>query len=592
MAACLLVLLARGQNAAPGAADGVFVRLDGAGTLADGDCIALGAEHRYGGFFLMTSRGENNKLAALDTGAVAPASLAGLTDDCLWRVRLGAGGAFALQSAAGRWLRAKGTGLELAGADADGWRLTPVAGSTFRLSHAATPERALSVVHGPQTISGSDYYFANYLPSVMECDGVAVYRLQASAPGGEATLPADGARVTLVAADCCAGAPGADGVPVALRADSARLHDGRLAPLPNQVSWTCRHTAAGRFLLLCDGGAYLGEGLREAAEPYEWTIAEGRVAPASDSGAGGRRIYYMCGPGAFRLAAADEAADGGAVGAAFAEVAPEAACEYDEATGVARLTGGWTAGALRRFDWRDVRWLDLRALSLPRLCTDFSRQPAGANVPVCVAADAAAHVPGGWRLVLLADGDGLRLMRPAALTDRMPLHLAETFAVGEGQLVYERQAFADGMWETLCLPFDAAVPDGFEAERLAEWRDGRLVFTPTRDIRAGEPLIIRYAGEAAAGTVPFVARSAAGRVAAPSASSPFAGQPDTLRVEAVSGTYLLRAGGDRFVRAAAGSMLLPFRAALQAGRMPVQGVRSYGVTHGGALHRLRKENIQ
>lgn len=49
---------------------------------------------------------------------------------------------------------------------------------------------------------------------------------------------------------------------------------------------------------------------------------------------------------------------------------------------------------------------------------------------------------------------------------------------------------ADSDWETLCLPFSCAVPQGIKAKRFASYNNGELTYTATTTLEAGIPYII------------------------------------------------------------------------------------------------------
>lgn len=576
-AAGLLVLCAKAQGGADFDLPADFTRVYGLDELADGDCLLIGANYEQeDSLYLMTGEAPNKKMVAQPVCKGVPQDLTCEKSSYVWRLREAGDGLYRLETLDGGILNCEINGksestanLLLSGTNKSVWNFTLQDEGTFLVSHKETPDRALGFSWWALVGGESASYFGNFKEKGANTRSLCLYRVKPlDEYRGTAVLPADGERVTLFARGLMAGNEAVDGALAAVPTDSCELTDGTLAPDPPGQAWECRHGAAeGVFSLRAADGTYLADGFRHTQEPFGWRISEGYIVPATaeESEAAGAgddtHIYLLKDAGRFRQLTAEDAAEARAVSVELRPVGGDPVPAYEESTGELRLTGAWSARRLRQMDWRGVRSLDLRALSLPVRAADFDRRPAADNVPVHVAATEVRAVPASWRFVVAESEDGSALSCPTVLADKHPFAPCRPFAAGAGELAYERQAFADGKWETLCLPFAAPVPDGFEAEELVEISDGQLLFAPVASVEAGKPVIVRYVGTAKDGTVPQRWEAGGGTVETGPAAGSFAGVFDTLRVaDSAEGVYLLESSGERFVRAEAGSLLMPFRA--------------------------------
>lgn len=125
-----------------------------------------------------------------------------------------------------------------------------------------------------------------------------------------------------------------------------------------------------------------------------------------------------------------------------------------------------------------------------------------------------------------------------------------------GQLTYSRQ-FIDKNWETLCIPFTANVPEGFQAEELQGYADNQLKFTPTNTITANVPVIIRSTG---AKTTLILTNTGGDFITGTDSNAVFLSNYQPLQVNQTDESYFLGNEGQSFVKAARGSKLSPFRA--------------------------------
>lgn len=237
-------------------------------------------------------------------------------------------------------------------------------------------------------------------------------------------------------------------------------------------------------------------------------------------------------------------------------------------TGYLKITKPLTAAELAAIDLGGVTCLDLTGISLPEGATAFRHTPTNPNLLIYVRSEDASRVPEAWRFaVARAENGEARLLRSFELTDGAPLFIPFPFAVSTGQLRYTRRLFADGNWQTLCLPFDADAVEGqglFEAGKALGMDGTALAFGETETIAGGAAHILRTVGTAATDgrlTVTFSSRAC---TVVPTLGHLYQGIWGTnyrqmAVADANESIYLLTADGSTFAHAAAGSTLAPFR---------------------------------
>lgn len=572
-----------------GSAD--FVRLHSWDDLQDGDLMLIGAQYvREGGFYLMTSTALKKKMQAERVCDEAPAKLSCEDETMVWRYRKGGNGMFALESLAGKFLgEVDKTNVMLTTNQAFVWNVETTDGSTYRFRHKSTPDRYIGFSYYPPAGGKSASYFGNYLPGQSDSEDLILFRqMRADEYHGTATMPENGVRVTLYAEEYAAKGGSSTGVLQSFKADSCKLHSGLLAPGSEMLVWECRHGDSGNtFSLQYPDGTYLDGALQRSGTAFEWCISDGYISPAAmpDAGEAGenteRRIYFSRDKRHFCLLTADEALSQGAPAVGFKAVGKSPFSEYDAATRKKTLTGAWPANLLRTIGWDGVASLDLTMAELPLLATDFAYRPKKSNAPIYVKAGMEETVPASWTFVVAKGGDGEpTLLRKTVMADKQPFLPTYTFSAEDGMLLYEREAFTDGYWETVCLPFSSPVPKDFQAEVLSEIREGELVFSPTEHLEAYVPAIVRYVGNKTGGTALLSCHAEAGLVEKPRFAPTFTGVFDTLQVaDAAEAVYLLEESGQKFVRAAAGSRLMPFRAYIRQTEDTAGGTQTLTVLH-------------
>ncbi len=478
---------------------------------------------------------------------------------CFWRMEPQANGQVRLYNAEDlRSIYSRGeTFLEMSASQKTLWGVDCEDGC-FTFRNANVPNRYIGLSYQGTNSSGTHMYrFANYTRS--GADAVTMYVYKGVWGGGDSAweMPEDGSAVTFSAGDYAVSSAHGDG---GVRVTDYELRNGTLASCAEIGQWTFVQRPDSCFLLLGANGTFLSYAFSETSDECLWHMRNGGIYTHESRP---RQLLFN---GRFFLSAGNEQS--------YLPVSLRVMAERPDSTlsgGVKRLSGGWSAHALSRVAWDGVDGLDLTAISLPVKPEQFSARPVAANTVVYVAEDTADEVPSEWTFTVARNGDAGRLLTPAVLYDRLPLRLDCDVAYSAGQLAYVRQAYADGLWETLYVPFPASVPSGFNAETNTELVGEELIFEAVDAIEAYTPVIIRYAeaaGIAAGQTVSLKLSSASDgwlqKEAATISDKVFQGTMDTLRVTSLAdGVYLLNVSGDAFVRASEGSGLMPFRAGLK-----------------------------
>lgn len=371
---------------------------------------------------------------------------------------------------------------------------------------------------------------------------------------GTAVLPENNSRVTLtsgkfVSAKDWSSIPSAD----------VLLADGTIACDDNLGIWTCHYKdESGTRFVLENNEKYLNNALELATEPTEWQISHGYISTTE------AHPRYLVFKERFCLLPFDEPS--GAASASFSTVSPPSHIETVPAEGVKKLSGGWSAKRLASVDWQDVCSLDLTEAILPAAPLPFSSRPADTNTIIYVKADDAPLVPEDWEFVAACSEETATLLTAGSLKDGQPFRLLYPIETEESLLTYERNAYANGCWETLFVPFDADIPDDFMVEALNYFdpKTEKLNFAEQTYIPANTPLIIRYIGEMpTTERISFRLENRSGRLEVnKNADDIFAGTYLPMQISGDDAAiYML--DGSNFVRTSSGSHLMPFRAYLK-----------------------------
>ncbi len=402
------------------------------------------------------------------------------------------------------------------------------------------------------------YRFGNYANG--DEDAFCIYRACSSEGEVGRDLPVDGASVAIVAQQFAASQAFS---PVDVT--GLFLQDGSMAQEAVVGQWICQHRGNGTFALCTvteNDTLCLSYDFRLVAKEQLWQMVDGALATCE---ATVRYLYYDEG---FRLEAVE-------TGTATVDLANSArlitfASEPTSqlSGGLLTLTGGWSTERLADVSWDGVDGLDLSALSLPVVVQDFLHRPEG-NTVIYVGLSAADHLPESWPFVVVYDAGTARLLTATKLKDKCALRLACDVHYEANMLSYERAAYTDGAWETLCLPFTCAVPEDFEAVALSSAGADTLQFEIVERVKAYEPLLIRRKGEMTAEESfrLILVAGESGVLAAhgmgDGGNDVFRGAMEWLEVGQEHSWFLLTPDGKSFARAATGSGVPPFRAYLQ-----------------------------
>lgn len=394
--------------------------------------------------------------------------------------------------------------------------------------------------------------YSNVTPT--DCNTLIIYKyLGGEANQGSAQMPEDRSDVVL-----------ADGMRLmgtdlkTINAAETLLSDGTTAQTDALKPWLVQHRPDSCFVLQKADGTFLDYTLQHSATEALWRINQGQIATVEDQ----PRSLSFSSSGLLTLNA--EETGNGAV--SFVKAAPPAQASTAP-DGITTLKGGWTATALEQTDWSATTTLDLTAISLPVRSFSFVNRPTDRHTFILVAEADAANIPLSWPFVAASNGERFRLLTPSAIQDRQTFSPPVDISYKASQVTYTRQAYADGGWETLCLPFATTIPDNFRAQTLQEAQTDTLIFHPIQNVPAHTPVIIRY-GNPFEGQIPLtltatqdgtftVHQTESGETVLRGTYAPF-----VAGGESGQAAYLLSPTGTAFVKAAEGSRLAPYRARL------------------------------
>lgn len=391
-------------------------------------------------------------------------------------------------------------------------------------------------------------YFGNYKGP--DTKDLIIYKERQKIAVEQGAWPADGASVAL-----CSRSMMADSRLQPQLMEGYLLQDGTLANDDAVGRWTFEAAADSCFTLRTAGGKWLTYDLTEGDDAALWRIVGGRIATTEAT----PRCLSLVGE-AFSLLPLEEAEY--AHNAVLKVVGEEPTKET--IGGIMTLRGAWSRDRLAAVEWGSADRLDLTAVSLPRSLTAFAARPV--NSIVYVSQTGAAAVPEDWVFTVMRAADADTLLTRAAIKDGTALRVDRPIVMTEnGMATYERNAYGDGLWETLSVPFAATLPSAFSGETLTAATATELTFEPTDAAAANVPLIVRYTGTATTDRPLLRLTADTGTLSTTTAfgSSVFSGTYEPLTVDAATGNvYLLNAEGTAFVRAAEGSSLSPFRAGI------------------------------
>ena len=368
------------------------------------------------------------------------------------------------------------------------WSFSEMGEGKFRLWLSSDRERALGLNWSRMAI-----LFGTYKPGPMAVSDLRIYKMVESgvALPGDAVQPADGARVALVAGEEVLSCHDSDWTFKEFA--PLLLQNQTLADDSSLVIWRCDENENHSFVLKDNEGRGLEKIIASVPENTNWTIHNGFLVSEDLP-----RRYLVFDEEKHLKFEPFEAFKNIKVEAVRLVPVGLPADSSINAEGVKVLTGSWSAAQLADVDWEGVSALDLTALSLPAAAHPFSSYPVCCNAMIYISEEGENFCPPEWKNVALRDEEGnYRLRDVCTLIDRRSWSIDRKVSIKDAQVVYQRDALADGYWETLCLPFDASVPADFLAERWVGFADDgyTLLFEKTEVIVANEPLIFRYVGQ-------------------------------------------------------------------------------------------------
>lgn len=554
-----VVAQAAGQPDLPGR----FVRIYSLAEMEDGGFYAIGARDDGILYFMRQTAYTQvaGKLATARAGEVEEAYT--LTrDDLPWRMdRSGTG--WTLRGGE-EYLAPTGSNNFQLGSTQAAWRLDDLGDGTFTLTAADDSTARVGV----RDRSGT-HYFGRYR-STDERTLLLLYKYD----DGRAELPGDNASVglgTIRGGRFWAVSLGTDTL---ADATSSYLASDTLAPDGHFTQLTVRHTGGGTFRLFTDGGTCLtaaggrlGAAADTSATATRWYVEDGRLMATQDDG----QALVLCaeetdGRRAAKLCSAEAFESGGYATMLFRPVGPSPAVDTGD-DGVATLRGAWSARQIASLPTGGLTAVDMVGISLPRALDTLPAE--NPNMLVYVRGEESQYVPDSWQQVVAVSDGGNVALRTIVLTDRQPFHTPRPFTAEQG-ISYERSLYADGGWETLCLPFDVLLlPEGFVFETCQSVDGSTLQCTATRSLSANVPVLFLYEreqDEAGNAAMTLTAGSVTVNTTATTTASPLRANYADLTVgDLTEPCYLLEETGTAFVRADASSGLPPFRAYLSDG---------------------------
>lgn len=417
------------------------------------------------------------------------------------------------------------------------WTSTVLSNGNVLLSDG---ERALALDENDSHVNLFDNYSNEYLPHMK--NGLKLYKLGAAVSQGNMKMPENGQRYCIASNYTLCLKDGKEHSNT-----DALLCDGSIAPFEQLAVWTANLLGDSTFVLKNDEG-YLDYNLKANASKFVWRLRNGYWQTDE---AEPRYVSY---------------ADGAWVVSTWAEM-QQPALLYDvaeepgrsvTAAGTCLLTGGWTTSGLKNLDFDGIKCLDVTKAILPKYVKAFTQQQY--NCPVFVDEAQAAAVQNVWHFVVLCRGVDCELLdQKLVITDKQPLNTDRAIRIVEGQVSYRRTAGDATAWQTLSLPYDAAVTTG-TAYACTGLSGDSLSFEQVKALSAHTGYIIKPSKD---GVIEVL--SAKGYIKVPSADTQQnllnANEYDWLVIaDDQAACYMLHPTLQNFVPAPSNSRLAPFRA--------------------------------
>lgn len=401
-------------------------------------------------------------------------------------------------------------------------------------------ERVLALDENDSHVNLFDNYSNEYLPHMK--NGLKLYKLGAAVSQGNMKMPENGQRYCIASNYTLCLKDGKEHSNT-----DALLCDGSIAPFEQLAVWTANLQGDSTFVLKNDEG-YLDYNLKTNASKFVWRLRNGYWQTDE---AEPRYVSY---------------ADGAWVVSTWAEM-QQPALLYDvaeepgrsvTAAGTCLLTGGWTTSGLKNLDFDGIKCLDVTKAILPKYVKAFTQQQY--NCPVFVGEAQAAAVQNVWHFVVLCKGADCELLdQKLVIADKQPLNTDREIRIAEGQVSYRRTAGNTTAWQTLSLPYDAAVTTG-TAYACTGLSGDSLSFEQVKALSAHTGYIIKPSKDGV-----IEVSSAKGTINVSSADTQQnllkANEYDWLVIADVQAAcYMLHPTLQNFVPAPSNSRLAPFRA--------------------------------
>lgn len=417
------------------------------------------------------------------------------------------------------------------------WTSTVLSNGNVLLSDG---ERALALDENDSHVNLFDNYSNEYLPHMK--NGLKLYKLGAAVSQGNMKMPENGQRYCIASNYTLCLKDGKEHSNT-----DALLCDGSIAPFEQLAVWTANLQGDSTFVLKNDEG-YLDYNLKTNASKFVWRLRNGYWQTDE---AEPRYVSYA--DGAWEVSTWAEMQQP----ALLYDVAEELGRSVT-ASGTCLLTGGWTTSGLRNLDFDGIKCLDVTKAILPKYVKAFTQQQY--NCPVFVGEAQAAAVQNVWHFVVLCRGADCELLdQKLVITDKQPLNTDRAIRIVEGQVSYRRTAGNATAWQTLSLPYDAAVTTG-TAYACTGLSGDSLSFEQVKALSAHTGYIIKPSKDGV-----IEVSSAKGHIDVPSADTQQnllkANEYDWLVIaDDQAACYMLHPTLQNFVPAPSNSRLAPFRA--------------------------------
>lgn len=523
-----------------------FVRVKERQELRSGDIFLIGGQQKEGGktsfSFLKAQLNKAGKAIAVGYGENFPSQLTlseTSAEALLWKVTLLDDSTLYLWHK-GNYLDShnpkKATSLQLTAQKGTPWNFS-LQGSVLI---CRKNDRFLGLAAAPQANGSIHYHYGAYKKGYAQ-EALALYRMAHifDELEGSAVLPLFSQPITLTNASHVALATGE-----ATAKNDYLLSDSSLAQKEHLLRCVAEQQDATTFSLRPLATGTMPDFL--AAVPT-WQLLHHHIATKEASP---RYLFFY--EGRLQLLTAEQAQEKEVEDVLFSRIAPVAQTETKGFT--LTLKGGWTKNDWEQLSFAVPLEIDVTAATLP---LDFSPRTNEWRENTLVRLSSSQRsLAKMFPFVVCED----TLQQPFTFTDKAPYGFSRPFYADKAMLSYRRTIYNDEGWETLCLPFTAAVPQAIRSERLVERSATQLTFSPTDTLKAGSPLIFRSKLKKTDKKVTLTWSNEAGMVRLPQAELGFVGTHQPLTVDGNSAFYFLNDQGSLFLRAAQGSALSPFRA--------------------------------